>query len=465
MKRSSVSATSYQYKLLKRVAAAPLDIFEKLYGADRYGFLYESLETSGSRGRYSFLGGRPLQVMRSRGTHYVIEIDGRQQPRIGNPFDWLRSQVQKVPDTPRLKPFSGGAVGYAGYDAVRWFEKIPDHASEFMQVPDLYFIFPGEIVVFDHADQSCRILLYHQDRQRLALLQSALEQAPRPRVTQPAIKAGAFSSNCTYAKFTGMVKKAKNYIYAGDIFQVVLSQRFSCRVTSPALTVYQACRLANPSPYMYYLNLSGLQVIGSSPELLVKLTDGEVTIRPLAGTRPRGRNHDEDQALARELLRDHKERAEHVMLVDLARNDIGRVCSYGSVRPDFLLKVEKYSRVMHLVSDIRGRLIPDRDAFDLFRAAFPAGTVTGAPKIRAMEIIDELEPQRRAIYAGAIGYFSYDGNMDMCIAIRTIVMKNRRCYIQAGAGIVADSDPRREYQETLNKANALFRAVNHLADV
>ncbi len=465
MTRSSVSAIPYQFKLVKDVAAAPLDVFEKLYGADRYGFLYESLETSGSRGRYSFLGGRPLQVMRSQGAHYVIETDGRQQHCIGNPFDWLRAQVQNAPAVPRLKPFPGGAVGYAGYDAVRWFEKIPDRAPAFLRVPDLYFIFPGEIVVFDHADQSCRIILYHQDRLRLTLLQSALEPKSRPRVAQPNIQAGPLSSNCGYAKFIGMVNKAKAYIYAGDIFQVVLSQRFSCRVTSPAFTVYQACRRANPSPYMYYLNLSGLQVIGSSPELLVKLTDGEVMIRPLAGTRPRGRNHDEDRALARELLRDHKERAEHVMLVDLARNDIGRVCSYGSVRPDFLLKVEKYSRVMHLVSDIRGRLAPGRDAFDLFRASFPAGTVTGAPKIRAMEIIDELEPQRRAIYAGAIGYFGYDGNMDMCIAIRTIVMKNRRCYIQAGAGIVADSNPRREYLETLNKANALFRAVNRQADV
>jgi len=459
MKRSATGSGPYQFRRLLGPAASPLEAYETLYGPDRFGFLYESLETSGERGRYSFLGGRPRQIVRSQGRHVTIESrTGRRHAR-GNPFTLLRALLDKAGPHPRLKPFPGGWVGYAGYDAVRWFEDVPANSADELEVPDVFFMMPDEIVVYDHAEQTCGIVLYHQDRRRLAEIVSVIAAG---RVTHPMpiqSRIGPLSSNCTQAAFGRMVERAKHYIYAGDIFQVVLSQRFSCRIQSPALAVYRACRITNPSPYMYYLNLNGLHIIGSSPEILVRLTRGEVGIRPLAGTRPRGRDAAEDKRLEQELRGDAKERAEHVMLVDLARNDIGRVCDYGSVRPLSLMDVEKYSRVMHIVSDVRGRLSPGRDAFDLFGATFPAGTVSGAPKIRAMEIIDGLEPCRRSIYAGAIGYVGLDGNMDMCIAIRNIIIKEGRAYIQAGAGIVCDSNPLREYEETMNKARALFSAI------
>jgi anthranilate synthase component 1 len=369
-----------------------------------------------------------------------------------------------------VRPFSGGAVGYASYDAIRFFETIPDRNPDTQADPEFYFIFPEEVLVFDHLEKTVDIVIHSDEAREERLMELSgicrrLTDSPVERFTPSEGSTGGdpsedgFASNTTREAYMESVRKAKEYILAGDIFQVVLSQRFEFPVAADPVRVYESLRVANPSPYMYLVRFDGLNLLGSSPEILVKVLDRNVTIRPLAGTRPRGRSADEDAALGAELLCDEKERAEHIMLVDLARNDIGRVCGYGTVETDDLFSIERYSRVMHLVSNVRGRLAKDRDAFDCFAACFPAGTVSGAPKVRAMEIIDELETVRRGVYAGSIGYFDFAGNMDMCIAIRAVVIKNGRGSIQAGAGVVADSDPEREYRETLNKARALFKAV------
>ncbi|MEE9295508.1 MAG: chorismate-binding protein, partial [Phycisphaerae bacterium] len=451
--------------------------------------------------------------------HIEIEESGVTKRVTGNPLQELRSLVQARRDAPSVGTFSGGAVGYLGYEMVHRFERLPLSNPDPLGHPDSYFLFPEEIIVLDHRDGVAHIILYDSTggRQRTDEIKAALSdcaQGPKEerdegeerheaegdqggspkearrhegesaiRNPQSAIRnsqspipnrqssivnrqspqrsdpLSGMTPNMSPAQFRRSVERAKEYIYAGDIFQVVLSQRFAFAVNSPPLDLYGSLRRTNPSPYMYFLQLDGLHVLGSSPEVLVKLTGNRAITKPLAGTRPRGRTPHEDRALAAELRADPKELAEHVMLVDLARNDIGRVCQFGSVKVTESLEIERFKRVMHLVSNVEGTLRADCDAFDLVTGAFPAGTVSGAPKIRAMEIIDELEPAARGIYAGAIGYFSATGDMDLCIAIRTIVVHGKQGYIQAGAGIVGDSEPEREYQETLNKASALMRAV------
>ncbi len=455
--------------------AVPIQLFQALYGDETSAFLYESLESHGGRGRYSFIGAKPRAVFLCRGQALEMHLDGKIHRETGDPLDALRKLIHVQSDAPPVAPFCGGAVGYLSYDTVRWTEAVPDENPDDLGVPDAHFLFPREVICFDHRDKLIHILLYQQSghERRLGEIKTALaeigegEQPPPPLpdenvaagVSADPDSAKTLTSNMTEARFESMVERAKEYIYAGDIFQVVLSQRFEFPLTTTPLRLYQALRLTNPSPYMYYLKLNDLHIAGSSPEMLVTLGGRKVVSRPLAGTRRRGYTPEEDEALARELQADQKERAEHVMLVDLGRNDLGRVCEYGSITLSELLEVERHSKVMHLVSNVEGWLRADRDALDVFRAVFPAGTVTGAPKVRAMEIIEELEPVRRGVYAGAIGYFSLLGDLDLCIAIRTIVMRGNRGFIQAGAGIVADSVPHREYKETLNKAQALMRAV------
>lgn len=453
----------------RRVATrcAPLPLFESLYGAEPASFLYESLEERGTRGRYSFIGARPRAVFKAFGERVELTADGATIAWQGRPLEALRALLPMGGDIPPVAPFCGGAVGYLSYDSVRWLERVPQANPDDLATPDAHFLFPREVICFDHLDKVVHVLLYMDGGalQRFREIEAAIaacgEQEPAPPAMNSEGDFGAapLQSNMSRAEFEQMVAKAKEYILAGDIFQVVLSQRFEFELTRPPLTLYKALRLTNPSPYMYYLKLDDLCIAGSSPEILARLVGRKAVTRPLAGTRRRGATPEEDAALAQELLNDPKERAEHVMLVDLGRNDLGRVCEFGAVSLTELLQIERHSKVMHLVSNVEGWLRADADAFDVFRATFPAGTVSGAPKVRAMEVIDELEPVKRGVYAGAIGYFSLLGDVDLCIAIRTIVMKGARGYIQAGAGIVADSAPALEYQETVNKARALFRAV------
>jgi len=371
-----------------------------------------------------------------------------------------------------LPPFSGGAVGYISYDSVRFFEDLPEENLDELNLPDFYFMITDTIIIFDRLMNKLKIVAnahvggdpehaYQEAVSRIETLMGQLMSASSGTYFQPPPirKRGELTSNLTPKQFEKAVLAAQEYIRAGDILQVVLSQRFQTGVECPPLDIYRALRTINPSPYMFFLRFDDLHLIGSSPEIMVQVVDDDVRVRPIAGTRPRGISRGEDKRMEEELLADPKEIAEHVMLVDLGRNDVGRVSLPGSVRVSEMMKIEKYSHVMHIVSDVRGKLDPGQDAYTAVAASFPAGTVSGAPKIRAMEIIEELEPVRRGPYAGAVGYFSFDGNLDSCITIRTIIVKDRTAFIQAGAGIVADSIPENEHQECLNKAQALFRAV------
>jgi len=443
---------------------APLALYDALYGTDPYSFLYESLEGSEKRGRYSFVGGKPFAVFKSRGRCVEIRIQGRRETLEDDPLQVLREMLKSCRNWPPVASFSGGAVGYIAYDAVRLLERLPNRNPDELDLPDLFFIFPSEMIVLDHQEHSMDLIVYSgpDARERIQDLQARIRNcdasissyALHPPGSPPVLE-----SNMNRETFCSLVDRAKAHILAGDIFQVVLSQRFRFKQAAPSGSIYRALRLSNPSPYMYFLRLDGLEILGSSPEILSKSTRGTAAMRPIAGTRPRGKTSVQDRDLEQELLRDEKERAEHIMLVDLARNDMGSVCEYGTVKVKERFVVERYSKVMHLVSLVEGRLRPSCDAIDLLRASFPAGTVTGAPKIRSMEIIDELEPVRRGVYAGAIGYIGFNGDMDMCIAIRSILLKEGRGYLQAGAGIVSDSVPEREYEESYNKARALMQAV------
>jgi len=452
----------------------PVSAFMKL-GDSPYSFLLESVESGGGIGRYSFLGDNPSLIFRSRGTEAEITAQGRTRKiQTENPLMFLKGLLKNyrpVPDE-TLPPFSGGAVGYISYDSARFFEDLPEENLDELNLPDLYFMITDTIIIFDRLMNKLKIVAnahvggdpehaYQEAISRIETLMGQLMSASSGTYFQPPPirKRGELTSNLTPKQFEKAVIKAQEYIRAGDILQVVLSQRFQTGVECPPLDIYRALRTINPSPYMFFLKLDDLHLIGSSPEIMVQVVDDEVRVRPIAGTRPRGISRGEDQRLEEELLADPKEVAEHVMLVDLGRNDVGRVSLPGSVRASEMMKIEKYSHVMHIVSDVRGKLDPGQDAYTAFAATFPAGTVSGAPKIRAMEIIEELEPVRRGPYAGAVGYFSFDGNLDSCITIRTIIVKDRTAFIQAGAGIVADSIPEKEHQECLNKAQALFRAV------
>ncbi|MCB9422767.1 MAG: anthranilate synthase component I [Ardenticatenaceae bacterium] len=456
----------------------PVSVYLKLMDEMGPSFLLESVEGGEQVGRYSFVGVNPRGMISLHGRSLTVDAETRELADGEDLLDVLKAELgQFIPaGLPGLPRFSGGAVGYYGYDGVRFFEKLPETAVPILEIPDAIFLLADTLVVFDHARHRLMILAnahvngdieeaYVEAIQRI---ERVSEKLLRPLPAVPTRRYGAgqpvnqLSANMEQSRYEEIVAEAKEYIAAGDIFQVVLSQRFSRQTSAHPFAIYRSLRMLNPSPYMFYFDFGelDLQVIGASPEMHVRLEDGVASVRPIAGTRWRGQTPAEDAALAEELLADPKERAEHVMLVDLGRNDIGRVSEYGTVNVRDLMVVEKYSHVMHIVSHVEGQIKPDMDAFDLMRATFPAGTVSGAPKVRAMEIIEELEGQRRGLYAGAVGYFSYDGSMDTCIAIRTMVMQGDTIHVQAGAGIVADSDPTREYQECVNKARALLVAVD-----
>jgi anthranilate synthase component 1 len=458
----------------------PVSAFLKIDDG-RHGYLLESLEGGEKVARYSFLGSHPRLIFMSKDTTVTLtHLQGRarvEQYTARDPLKEIAALMQrfKAVTVPGLPRFCGGLVGTIGYDAVRFIEKLPAHAADDLQTPDIMLMLADTMVVFDHLRH--RLLLVANAftegraadqayREAVAAIH-ALAKRLRGPLSSPAaagVKAKRrpkqpVTSNVTPQAFSAMVKRAKQYIRAGDIFQVVLSQRLERTVQARPFDVYRALRSVNPSPYMFFIRFGELALLGASPEMLVRCEEGHLETRPIAGTRPRGKDEREDQRMVQQLLASPKERAEHIMLVDLGRNDLGRVGKAGSVEVPELMVVEKYSHVLHLVSSVTARLKPGYDTYDVLRAAFPAGTVSGAPKIRAMEIIAELERSRRGPYAGAVGYFSFSGNLDSCITIRTILMRGNRASVQAGAGIVADSQPEREYEETLNKARGMLKAL------
>jgi anthranilate synthase component 1 len=452
----------------------PVSAFLKL-GGGPYSFLLESVEGGGGSGRYSFLGTGPRTVFRAKGRRAEFLRDGEWDGHdTGDPLALLQDELTRyrvVPDE-GLPPFAGGAVGYLSYDAVRWFERLPAKLKDDLDLPDACFMLTDTLLAFDrHTNKITVMALAHVSgkpdaayTKAVLAIQSVIEALKRP-LPQDAVaylggaESRGFKSRVSQPRFQKMVEAAKEHIRAGDILQTVLSLRFEAPLYADPFALYRSLRVLNPSPYMFYLNFGEFALVGASPELMVKKVGGEATVRPIAGTRPRGATPEEDRHLERELRADEKERAEHVMLVDLGRNDLGRVCAPGTVKVVDYMNVDRYSHVMHLVSTVTGQLKPGTTAFDLVRATFPAGTVSGAPKIRAMEIIEKLEPHRRGPYAGMVGYFDYSGNFDSAITIRTVLAKEGRAYIQTGAGIVADSVAEREYQECKHKARALVRAV------
>jgi anthranilate synthase component 1 len=452
----------------------PVSAYKKLRGREP-SFLLESVEGGEKWGRFSFLGFNPSLVFEVKDRQTVLERRGELEildPGV-SPFEHLRrllSGYQAVP-VPGLPRFWGGLVGYLGYDMVRFIERLPEHAAP-MHVPDARLLLADHLLIFDNLRQTIKVVALvhltpdispqeHYDR-AVADIHGIVSRLRLPVPQGEPAAAGArrhLKPNVCQDEFESMVHRAKDYIAAGDVIQVVLSQRFQTSLGHDPLDLYRSLRCINPSPYMFYLDLGSLQLVGASPEILVRLEDGHITYRPIAGTRPRGATPEEDRALEAELLADPKERAEHLMLVDLGRNDVGRVAQIGSVSVPELFTVERYSHVMHIVSQVEGELNPGHDGLDLLAATFPAGTVTGAPKVRAMEIIEELEPTRRGPYAGAVGYLGLSGNLDFCITIRSFTVAGDRIYLQVGAGVVADSDPTKEFQECVNKARALMRAL------
>jgi anthranilate synthase component I len=452
----------------------PVGAYLRIARDAKYSFLLESVEGGETIARYTFAGANPSEVFRARGRACTLERGDARTRSDEDPVERLRRLTRRFRPVrvPGLPPFVAGAIGFCAYDMVRLAEKIPDTGRDDLGLDDCAMMFYLGVLAFDHVQH--RIWIIHnvftdgtgslrenydaaagEIRKTRRLLEGPLpKQAPPKRPGPLEVR-----SNMTKGKFTSAVKEAKQYIRAGDAFQIVVSQRFEAKTEAEPFEIYRALRVVNPSPYLYFLRLGDVSVVGSSPEMLVKVQGRDATYRPLAGTRPRGRDEKEDRELEAALLADPKERAEHVMLVDLGRNDLGRVCEYGSVKPERLMFVERYSHVMHIASSLRGKLRDDVDCFDALMACFPAGTLSGAPKVRAMEIIDELEPTRRGIYGGAILYLDFSGNLDSCIGLRTLVAKNGRAYVQAGAGIVADSVPEQEYEESANKARAVLKAL------
>ncbi len=459
----------------------PVSAMLKLADGRPNTFLLESVEGGAVRGRYSFIGLKPDLIWRSRGDRAEINrrvrfaADGF-EPCPDRALESLRALVRecRIEIPPRLPPMAAGLFGYLGYDMVRLMERLPDKNPDVLDIPDAMLLRPTVMAIFDNIDDLVTVVTpvwpdrevgarvaYDQACSRLADVIADFERS-LPHRRETANDLGDLpepASNTTPAQYHRMVEKAKEYIVAGDIFQAVPSQRFSVPFRLPPFALYRALRRLNPSPFLFFLDFGGFAIVGSSPEIMVRLRDGKVTIRPIAGTRRRGATPQEDRELAADLLADPKELAEHLMLLDLGRNDVGRVARVGTVRVTERNEIERYSHVMHIVSNVEGEIDPQYDAIDALIAGFPAGTVSGAPKVRAMEIIDELESERRGLYAGAIGYFAANGAMDTCIALRTALIKDGTMYVQAGGGVVADSDPEAEYQESCNKARALIRAA------
>ena len=464
------------YRQLLADMLTPVAAFQK-FALGRQAFLLESASGGEKMGRYSFLGSDPFMSFIAR--EDKVEIANGKATRkytAADPIHEFERVIKRFKCAPlaALPHFACGAVGYAAYDAVRYVERLPNPPKDDLHLPDLYFLFYDLMVVFDHLNKTLKVVCaarldgkkpqaaYDEAKARIDEMVIRLRT---PTVTlsdditvsgEPAFK---FESNFKRADYNRAVKACKEYIRAGDIFQVVLSQRLKTRTVADPFKVYRALHAINPSPYLFFLKMGDVHLVGSSPEVMVKVENRKVTVRPIAGTRKRGKTEEEDVALAHELQADPKERAEHIMLLDLGRNDVGRVAKFGTVKIEEKMIIERFSHVMHMVSTVTGELRDDKSAFDAFRATFPAGTLSGAPKVRAMEILDELEPTRRNHYGGAVGVVDFLGNMNTCITIRTVLMKGDTAYVQAGGGIVADSVPEREYQETLNKAKALFRAI------
>jgi anthranilate synthase component 1 len=457
----------------------PISAFAKI-GARAPSFLLESAEQSDQVGRYSFLGAGARLMISARGKTLTVTEKGeaRTFEAARDPLDELQKIMERyrVSGEARLPGFHGGVVGYLGYDCVRWFEPtIGPAPRDDLGIPDMFFLLTGTVLIFDHRRRRLKIVANAFIEGNAA--ERAYEAAAReienvldqlrlpisfpPLFTESEPSPGRAESNTTREEYHAMVNRAKEYIRAGDIFQMVPAQRFETAFAGDALDLYRTLRFINPSPYMFCLRFpERFSLVGSSPEVHVRLTDDLVEIRPIAGTRQRGTTDEEDEANASELLADPKERAEHLMLVDLARNDVGRIAEYGSVKVTDFMTIERYSHVMHIVTQVSGRLAGGRTAYDVMRATFPAGTVSGSPKVRAMQIINELEKSKRCTYAGAVGYFGFDGNLDSCIALRTVLLKDGKAYVQAGGGVVADSTPEGEYQESLNKAMAAMRAID-----
>ena len=462
------------YKRILADLLTPISAYMKLMKNSDYAFILESVEKGEQYGRYSFIGRDPLMILKSEHEKTHIWQDGNWQEESISFLSVLR-KTQKKYNAPKLSDiphFTGGLVGFMGYESITWVEDIPIYKQDELQSPDALFMLFHELIAFDHLQNQIILFSNVQIENGMDLEQAYTDanlcidemgenlHTDIDYQTPARLEQSKLHSNFTQAKFEDAVQKAKENIKAGDVFQLVLSQCFRRQTSVDPLTMYRALRSINPSPYMFHLKLNDFDIIGASPELLVKVEDDEIEIRPIAGTRQRGENAEADKLLADDLLKDEKERAEHLMLVDLGRNDVGRAAEFDSVNVKEFMVVEYYSHVMHIVSDVRGKLREGKDVFDALYSGFPAGTLTGAPKIRAMEIIHDLEPSRRGVYSGAIGYFDFTGDMNTCIAIRTMVMKDGTVYFQSGAGIVYDSDPKKEFEETVNKAKAINSAID-----
>lgn len=459
----------------------PIRVFQQFYNEER-AFLLESVEGGVKWARYSFIGKDPFLLIRGKNNRTEVEVGGKRSFSEHNPMEVLKAHIRayRSPQIEGMPRFTGGAVGFFGYDLLQYYEKIPAHPVDDLEMDDLQFMFCDQVIAFDHFKQQIKVIAnvhvgQHDTEEQIIAAYDRVcgkidetidrlqhsDVVPAPAVCSVPIdvELGEVRSNMTRPRYEQMVEQAKEYIRAGDIFQVVLSQRFEMDTEVSPLHVYRVLRTLNPSPYMYCLKMDDDVIVGASPEMLVRVEDSKVETSPIAGTRPRGENLEADDQLAQELLLDEKERAEHLMLVDLGRNDLGRVSEFGTVKCDTFMEIERYSHVMHIVSNVSGKLRQDKDFFDAFISCLPAGTLSGAPKLRAMEIISEMEKEARGAYGGAIGYLGFSGNMDSCITIRTIVFKKGKAYVQAGAGIVGDSVPQTEFEETANKAKALLTAI------
>ncbi|WP_457624747.1 anthranilate synthase component I [Persephonella sp.] len=457
----------------------PLSVFQKIHSPERFSFLFESVEQGENIGRYSFIGSSLPVYIKTKKNFVELYNNGQIECRnTDDPIDEMKKYLEKFRPAhiDGLPPFWGGFVGYLAYDVIHFYEPVPDIKPDVLKLPDIYFFLSDEVIAFDNVNKTIKIIVsaiieegddiqekYRETINRIEDIENRLCREIKlsriPVVNIQDVDIKQWSSNFSKDEFLKAVEKCKEYIREGDIIQVVISQRFSKKLKADPLNVYRAVRSINPSPYLFYLDLRDIKLIGSSPEILVSVKNGKILTKPIAGTRPRGKTEEEDRQLAQELLQDEKERAEHLMLVDLARNDVGKVAKSGSVKVDRFMYIEHYSHVMHIVSDVSGRLKDELHSLDVLKSVFPVGTVSGAPKVRAMQIIEELEPDKRGPYAGAVGYISFDGNLDTAIAIRTAVVRKDEIFIQAGAGIVADSVPEKEYQETVNKAKAMIKAV------
>ena len=465
------------YRQLFADTLTPVSAFQKVSDTD-YAFLLESADGGEKIAKYSTIGSNPFAGFKCKGSNVeIFNKEGITHIETTDPFKVLEQQISKFSPVRvnGLPDFFGGAVGYTSYDSVRYVETLPDSTVDDLNLPDMYFMFYDETIVFDHLNKTIKVVcVAHIDERDIQdvyedtvnKIDNVINKLRTPvmtlsdDITEKGELSLKFSSNFKKSDFLQAVETCKEYIRAGDIIQAVLSQRLQTEINAKPINIYRTLRVINPSPYMFYIKMKDLELIGSSPEVMVKVDDGNINVRPIAGTRKRGSTTEEDELLAKELLSDPKELAEHIMLLDLGRNDVGSVSQYDSVSIDEKMVIEKYSHVMHITSSVSGKLRSDKNAFDGLRACLPAGTLSGAPKVRAMEIIDELEQTRRGPYGGAVGYINFSGDINTCITIRTIVLKNGKdAYIQAGAGIVADSIPEMEYQETLNKAKGLLRAI------